>query len=217
MKNLVRKYWVKKAEGDKSPRVTKKGFSLVEILIVIAVIGILFVALVPKIDFVGDKARETGVKTDFRSFELAAEQLMREKGGIASYSSVSDLCGSNGINLYLDEAVQFSYDATSSVASCAKNDQWNQKYTVQMVKKSGDTNPNNGAIIFICNGKDSDLSTDDDNYVLAVTFVNGLISAETTGFSSDILSDDIEVSADDTASMSYDASTGAAVLTYANE
>ena len=80
----------------------KKAFTLVEILIVVAVIGILFVTLVPRIDFAGDKARETGVKTDFRSFELAAEQVLRENAGLADYSNVTALCGTNGINLYLD-------------------------------------------------------------------------------------------------------------------
>ncbi len=35
----------------------KTAFTLVEILIVVAVIGILFVTLVPRIDFAGDKAR----------------------------------------------------------------------------------------------------------------------------------------------------------------
>lgn len=62
-------------KGKKSPSVTKRGFTLVEILIVVAVIGILFISLVPRIDFAGDKARETGIKTDFRSFELAARNL----------------------------------------------------------------------------------------------------------------------------------------------
>lgn len=42
-------------KGKKSPSVTKRGFTLVEILIVVAVIGILFISLVPRIDFAGDK------------------------------------------------------------------------------------------------------------------------------------------------------------------
>ena len=50
--------------------VTKPGFTLVEILIVVAVIGILFVTLVSRIDFAGDKARETGVKTNSEALNL---------------------------------------------------------------------------------------------------------------------------------------------------
>lgn len=189
----------------------KAAFTLVEILIVIAVIGILFVALVPRIDFAGDKARETGVKTDFRSFELASEQVIRENAGFGDFADAEALCDTNGINLYLDKALQF--DKTS--AECAKNDQWNQPYTIQLVKPTGTgVNPNNGAVIFISNGKDSIKSNTDDNYVLAVTFVDGQIETATYGMSSNIESDAIEIKADTAASMSIDA-TGKATVTYA--
>ena len=57
----------------------KKAFTLVEILVVIAIIGILFMFFVPRIDFAGNKARETGVKSDLRSFMLATEQVMCEQ------------------------------------------------------------------------------------------------------------------------------------------
>lgn len=52
MKNLFNA--VRKQGGENPPQ-KKKAFTLVEILIVVAVIGILFVALVPRIDFAGDK------------------------------------------------------------------------------------------------------------------------------------------------------------------
>ena len=164
-------------KGKNSPRVTKRAFTLVEILIVVAVIGILFVTLVPRIDFAGDKARETGVKTDFRSFELAAEQILRENAGLGDYSNVSALCGDNGINLYLDKALQFTTSGASATSgTCAKEDQWNQAYTIQMIKPTGTgVNPNNGAIMLISNAKDSLLNEDADNYALVVTFVDGQI------------------------------------------
>lgn len=164
----------------------KKAFTLVEILIVVAVIGILFVALVPRIDFAGDKARETGVKNDFRSFELAAEQLLRENAGLADFADIDALCGDNGINLYLDKAMQF--DGTSGESN--KEDQWNQPYSIQIVKPASG-NPNNGAIIFVSNGKDSLITEDADNYALGVVFIDGQIESETVGFSSNIEADSI--------------------------
>lgn len=187
MVKSMMKFWSKKAnEGKKSEK--KRAFTLVEILIVVAVIGILFVTLVPRIDFAGDKARETGVKTDFRSFELAAEQILRENAGLGDFDDVADLCGTNGINLYLDKAIQFD-----TSGECAKQDQWNQPYTIQIVKPTGTgINPNNGAIMFVSNGKDSLLAEDDDNYALVVTFVDGQIESETIGFSSNIDSSAIE-------------------------
>lgn len=202
-------------KGKKSPSVTKRGFTLVEILIVVAVIGILFISLVPRIDFAGDKARETGIKTDFRSFELAAEQLLRENAGLADFDDVEELCGDNGINLYLDDALKVEWDATDSLAKSAKEDQWNQAYTVQIIKDASDTNPNNGVLVFISNGKDSVIDEDDDNYALAVTFVNGQIETETVGFSSNIESDGIKEILAGTAAFAVDESAGHSV-TYAN-
>lgn len=192
MVKSMMKFWSKKANDGKKANQKKRAFTLVEILIVVAVIGILFVTLVPRIDFAGDKARETGVKTDFRSFELAAEQILRENAGIGEFcddrgnADITKLAGNNGINLYLDKAIQFN-----SSGICAKKDQWNQPYTIQVVKPE-DGNPNNGAIIFISNGKDSLIAEDADNYALVVTFVDGQIESETIGFSSNIESEAID-------------------------
>ena len=197
-------------KGGNSPRVTKRGFTLVEILIVVAVIGILFISLVPRIDFAGDKARETGIKTDFRSFELAAEQLIRENAGLADFDDVAALCGDNGLNLYLDDALKFDDTGVSN-----KEDQWNQPYTVQVIKDAADSNPNNGVLVFISNGKDSVIDEADDNYAIAVTFVNGQIETETVGFSSNIESDGIAEILAGTANFTVDESTGHSV-TYAN-
>ena len=208
MKNLLKNIKNKKARAA--------AFTLVEILIVVAVIGILFVALVPRIDFAGDKARETGVKTDFRSFELAAEQVIRENGGLAKFTSATTdagnialLCGTNGLNLYLDEAMKFDDDGTSN-----KKDQWNQNYTLQITKDADDDNPNNGTIIFISNGKDSTKSTVEENYALVVTVVDGRIETATKGFSTNIESDYIVIGEDDSTSMDI-ASTGIATVKYA--
>ncbi len=59
----------------------KKAFTLIELLIVIAIIGILFIVLVSKVDFATDKAKATGVQTDFRSFQMAFDTVARENAG----------------------------------------------------------------------------------------------------------------------------------------
>jgi prepilin-type N-terminal cleavage/methylation domain-containing protein len=63
----------------------KKAFTLIELLIVIAIIGILFIVLVSKVDFATDKAKATGVQTDFRSFQVAFEQVSKENAGFATF------------------------------------------------------------------------------------------------------------------------------------
>ena len=73
--------------------------------------------------------------------------------------------------------------------------------------ESSDGNKNNGAIMFISNGKDSVLSETDDNYALVVTYYDGQIEAETIGFSSNIDASAIEsFEAGDAAAMTVDAS-----------
>ena len=66
-------------------KMNKKAFTLIELLIVIAIIGILFVVLVSRVDFATDKAKATGVQTDFRSFQVAFEQVAKEHAGFNTF------------------------------------------------------------------------------------------------------------------------------------
>ena len=63
----------------------RKAFTLIELLIVIAIIGILFIVLISKVDFATDKAKATGVQTDFRSFQVAIESVAKENAGLATF------------------------------------------------------------------------------------------------------------------------------------
>ena len=63
----------------------RKAFTLIELLIVIAIIGILFIVLISKVDFATDKAKATGVQTDFRSFQVAIESVAKEHAGLATF------------------------------------------------------------------------------------------------------------------------------------
>lgn len=187
----------------------KKAFTLIEILIVVAVIGILFVTLVPRIDFAGDKARETGVKTDFRAFSLAAEQLLRENAGLSKHDTLAKACAANGgLNLYLDPALQFSTTGTSNGL-----DPWNQSYIVQVAKPASG-NANNGCIVFISNGKDSSLTNDADNYTIATVFIDGKIETQTRGFSSNIEAGSIDTIEASATGASMTVSSGVATIKY---
>jgi prepilin-type N-terminal cleavage/methylation domain-containing protein len=63
----------------------KKAFTLIELLIVIAIIGILFIVLVSKVDFATDKAKATGVQTDFRAFQVALNTVAQENAGFNTF------------------------------------------------------------------------------------------------------------------------------------
>ena len=69
-------------------------FTLIELLIVIAIIGILFIVLVSKVDFATDKAKATGVQTDFRSFQVAFDMVAKENAGFNTFGwDVGDNAG----------------------------------------------------------------------------------------------------------------------------
>ncbi len=63
----------------------KQAFTLIELLIVIAIIGILFIVLISKVDFATDKAKASGVQTDFRSFQTALEMVSKENAGFNTF------------------------------------------------------------------------------------------------------------------------------------
>ena len=69
----------------KSFMTKKRAFTLIELLIVIAIIGILFIVLVSKVDFATDKAKATGVQTDFRSFQMAFDTIAKENAGFNTF------------------------------------------------------------------------------------------------------------------------------------
>lgn len=69
----------------KSFMTKKRAFTLIELLIVIAIIGILFIVLVSKVDFATDKAKASGVQTDFRSFQVAFDTVAKENAGFNTF------------------------------------------------------------------------------------------------------------------------------------
>ena len=84
----------------------KKGFTIIELVVVILVIGILFVAFISKTDNTTDKAKEVGVKSIFRSYQTAAETVMREQSGLKDLT-VKEIV--DELNRNLDKPLQIKY------------------------------------------------------------------------------------------------------------
>ena len=88
---------------NKSFMTKKKAFTLIELLIVIAIIGILFIVLVSKVDFATDKAKATGVQTDFRSFQMAFDTVAKENAGFNTFGWDTGDANQDGIRNSYDE------------------------------------------------------------------------------------------------------------------
>ena len=88
---------------NKSLMTKKKAFTLIELLIVIAIIGILFIVLVSKVDFATDKAKATGVQTDFRSFQMAFDTVAKENAGFNTFGWDTGDANQNGKRDSYDE------------------------------------------------------------------------------------------------------------------
>ena len=67
----------------------RKGFTLAEILIVVALLGILMTVLLVSVGSYFDKTRETGVRNDFNSMKTAIEVVMRENSGLPKKTGAS--------------------------------------------------------------------------------------------------------------------------------
>lgn len=160
-------------------------------MVVIVVIGLLFMFFVPRIDFAGEKARETGVKADFRTFMLAADQVMRENTGLGFVTSATvDTATTNTntgnvvdkLNQYLDPSMQFTVVSGKNQASSTDKDPWNQSYIMMTNAKKG---ANDGKILFECGGKDTTVNGTGD-FILLTTYTSGSVKSATNGFSTNI-------------------------------
>jgi prepilin-type N-terminal cleavage/methylation domain-containing protein len=88
---------------NKSIMTKRRAFTLIELLIVIAIIGILFIVLVSKVDFATDKAKATGVQTDFRSFQMAFDAVAKENAGFNTFGWDTGDANQDGIRNSYDE------------------------------------------------------------------------------------------------------------------
>ena len=88
---------------NKKVSLNKRAFTLIELLIVIAIIGILFIVLISKVDFATDKAKATGVQTDFRSFQMAFDTVAKENAGFNTFGWDTGDANQDGIRNSYDK------------------------------------------------------------------------------------------------------------------
>jgi general secretion pathway protein G len=107
-------------------RSRKKGFTLVELLVVVAILAILSVALLPSVLGYSDKARNTRAAKDIRNFNTVVEAFAATDGNYPEASldtdnprSIASVMQSKGVN--------WTGDATG------KTDPWGNPYYYDIV------------------------------------------------------------------------------------
>lgn len=98
----------------------KKGFTLVELMIVIAIIGILAIVLIPQASKMRDNAKQSGVDSNARIVQAQLEALIDDYNSPTTLASaLSTRLGSMIVNPYdsSDTYVQIDTDPTNGVAS----------------------------------------------------------------------------------------------------
>jgi prepilin-type N-terminal cleavage/methylation domain-containing protein len=146
----------------KNTNLNKKAFTLVELLVVIAIIAILFVVLISKVDFATDKAKESGVQTDFRSFQMAIHTVGIEQQGFTDDLELLAL----QINQNLDNKLKV-YVVGETMVSNAK-DPWGTEYKLTYSEPES----TRGEVTVHSAGPDMQFNTADDERTVLTYMLN---------------------------------------------
>lgn len=146
----------------------KKGMTLIELLAVIAIIAILFILLIPNISNAFEKARLTGVKSNFNDYRSASQSYLM--------SSQGETLSEGDFNRFLDSNLQFS-----GGSSKIKNP-WGSPYTFKI-------NNDNSGFSIITQNNDSVPKV----YALSFAFdASGELSSTLHGFEKPLVAADLD-------------------------
>ena len=144
-------------------RKEKKGFTLVELLIVIVIISILFIVLIAKLDFTSNEARSTGLQSDLRAYSAAANSVALEYFG---FSDDVELLAEH-LNKFLDVELQVHVEGNNLETKAV--DTWGKPYIITNMNPDG----TRGEVSFISAGPDMEYFTEDDQVVRVLCNKNG--------------------------------------------
>ena len=131
----------------------KKAFTMVEVLIALAIIAIIFIVLLANVDFAPDKANEAGLQQIFRSYQNACQSVGLQLSGFND--DKYDLV--NYLNKKLDPELHLSLSADGEFITTAV-DPWGKTIKIEYSEPVN----SKGQLKFISAGPDGVYSNADD-------------------------------------------------------
>ncbi|UZQ81887.1 prepilin-type N-terminal cleavage/methylation domain-containing protein [Thermoanaerobacter sp. RKWS2] len=132
----------------------RKGFTLVELLVVVAIIAILAAALVPRLLGYTDRARQARAMSDLGTMKTVIETYTADQGN--GVYPVPDSTAANYVGTILKNGgINWTGDNTGI------KDPWGYAYYYNLIK---DSNGNVTGYVIASPGKDGQLGTADDVY-----------------------------------------------------
>jgi prepilin-type N-terminal cleavage/methylation domain-containing protein len=213
-------------------RERKTGFTLIEILVVVLIIGLLFIFLVPKISQATTKSKERGVMTRFNEFRQASISVLNEYSGFGKLVTVNADESVDAsrliteINKNLDEANKFGLGTLETkdggeFYNSSSKDPWKHQYRVYV----GGIDENGfGEITFISYGTnkapenkvmaaDFDYDATGCKYTMTVSYDSGMVDSYTRGFDKDITDENTDESTDSDSSSDSEKETDVLYVT----
>lgn len=182
MKNLMNKKMSRKMNNK------KKGFTLIELVVVILIIAILAVVLIPQLSAMTNKAKTSGVQEAFREFQIASQTVCIEQNGFGKVDNSAYLKDTvDNLNKNLDAVNQLTAAPDAASATLTRQDPWGNAYTVKFYKDAAATTAAAAddavaAVQFISNGADGTAGNADD-LSTTIAYEEGSYKVTTEGFS----------------------------------
>lgn len=111
MKEVLKEITLKK--GRK-----KKGFTLLEVIAVIAIIGILSAAIVPNVTGYIKEAKKVKVVDQCRKVVMAAESYKLKYNSLANTMTISEMKSKDGVSKYLEQVDLNNLPTSTTLDKC---------------------------------------------------------------------------------------------------